>query len=106
MPSGARTDLRRALTKLVLFPAFGWGIVLLTVLSATLRGTRPPMINVLIMLIPALAFVPGVHYGLKVHSKNDPDEAERAWPRVLLFGTAGLGLFVGALYALHEWGAS
>jgi hypothetical protein len=98
--------LQQNVAQIVLAPAIGWAMILLVVVSALFRGATPPLINLLVILVPGFAYVPGIYFAIRLRRASSRDESSETLRKVLLLAGAGLALFVGAAVVIFATGES
>lgn len=99
-------EARRLGGKFVLFFVLCWVVVLISGISGAARGTSYEALNVVIALLPGLAFVPAGYYAVRLHTTSDADQVTRIWPRTLILGILGLVLLFAATYGIYVAGQS
>ncbi|WP_221328560.1 hypothetical protein [Actinoplanes sp. L3-i22] len=79
--------------------------VLVVVLAGVAQGVSAPLVNILVMLIPALGFVPAFYFAVKLHRATDTDTAAREWRKTVGLAVVGLVLFAVASLIVFQAGA-
>jgi hypothetical protein len=60
------------------------------------RGANRPLVDWVLLAVPAAAFVPATVYAVKVHRTSDLAMTRVAWRWSLLLAVLGTGLLIGA----------
>lgn len=97
---------RRLVGKFVLFLVLCWVVVLISGVAGAFRGASFEALNVVLAILPGLAFVPAAYFAVRLHMTADPGQVNRLWPRSLILGIAGLVLLFGAAYGIYQAGQS
>lgn len=95
---------RRLAGKMVLFLVLCWLVVLISGVAGATRGVSFEPLNILVAVLPGVAFVPAAYFAVRLHLTSERAELDRLWPRTLVYGVAGLVLLFGAAYAVYRMG--
>jgi hypothetical protein len=104
--TGTAWELRRWAGKVVLFLTLCWVVVLIAGVAGAARGASLEALNVVLAVLPGAAFGPAAYFAVRLHTTDDPQQADRLWPRALILGLVGLALLFGAAYGLYQAGQS
>jgi hypothetical protein len=97
-------QLRRVVGKFGFFLAGCWMILVFSGVVAVVKGTSIPLMNWAAALVPGSMFVPGVYYGVRLHTTQDPEQMRAFWHRCAVYSMAGLVLMIGTGYLLYSMG--
>jgi hypothetical protein len=89
-------EMRRLAGKLALLLAGVYVLLLVGVVAGVSAGARIPLLEWLLLLVPAVPFVPSVLDALRLHRTSDPARLKMLWPRCLLLAVIGTALMFAA----------
>jgi ABC-type uncharacterized transport system permease subunit len=101
-PAVARLGLRRLVGKFTLFLALIYTQIMVTGAVMALRNDSPAPVTWLLLLTPAIAFVPAVVSAVNLHRTSDQQRVHILWRRCALLATTGTALMIAAALILRE----
>jgi len=86
----------------VLFLTLCWVVLLVAGVAGAAQGSSYKPLNIVMALLPGGAFVPAAYFAVRLHLTSDREQLDRAWPKTLVYGVAGVALLVGGAYAVYQ----
>lgn len=97
-PADLKTTWRRVGGNFVLLLAGCWFLVIIAVSVAVASDNSGiPLINLVAVLVPGLALIPGSYYAVRFRRTSDPS----AWHKCALYGCLGLLLGIVTTLSLN-----
>jgi hypothetical protein len=99
-------EAQRLVGKCVLFLAPCWIMAPVAGIVGATRGTQRDPLILALFLIRGCAFVPAAYYCVQLHRYHDAADLNHVWPKVVVYGVAGLVLLAGTAYSVFAAGRS
>ncbi|MFC7278570.1 hypothetical protein ACFQS1_31715 [Paractinoplanes rhizophilus] len=95
-------EIRRWFGKVALLLAGLWVVVLVALVAGIAQGGSVPVLNLVLGVLPAVAFVPATYFAIGLHRTDDPEQINKFWPWALGLAIAGMVLLIGSAYGLYR----
>lgn len=97
-------ELRRWFGKMALVLVLLWAVVGLATIGGIARGASAPALHLVLLVVPAIAFVPAAYFAVALHRTDDEERINKLWPRALGLAVLGMVVFLGSLYGFYKAG--
>lgn len=91
-------EIRRWFGKVALLLAGVW----IAVLIALTAGGSVPALNLVLGVLPAVAFGPATYFAVGLHRTDGPERINKLWPWALGAAVVGMVLLLGSAYGLYR----
>lgn len=95
-------EIRRWFGKVALLLAGLWVVVLIALIAGVSRGGSTPALNLVLGVLPAVAFVPATYFAIGLHRTDDPERINKLWPWALGLAVVGMVLLIGSAFGLYQ----
>jgi hypothetical protein len=94
--------MRRWFGKVALLLAGLWVVVLIALVAGIAQGASVPALNLVLGVLPAVAFGPAAYFAIGLHRTDDPERINKLWPWALGLAVLGMVLLFGSAYGLYQ----
>jgi hypothetical protein len=94
--------MRRWFGKVALLLAGLWVVVLIALVAGIAQGTSVPAVNLVLGVLPVVAFGPATYFAIGLHRTDDPERINKLWPWALGLAALGMVLLFGSAYGLYQ----
>ncbi|GAA2848168.1 hypothetical protein Acy02nite_02280 [Actinoplanes cyaneus] len=101
-PQEATIGMQRLVGKIAVLLTFIYLMILISGAARLARGIETNPVTWGLFLLPAVAFVPAVVDGVKLHRTLDPERLKPLWRHCALYTLIGLVLLIATAYSIIE----
>jgi uncharacterized membrane protein YgdD (TMEM256/DUF423 family) len=94
--------MRRWFGKVALLLVGLWVVVGVAVISGAAQGASVPAVNIVLLVVPIVAFAPAAWFAIRLHRTDDPERISQLWPWALGLAILGMVIFLGGVYGLYQ----